>query len=45
MRELGLGEEGHRIIAEIAEHYLEPATAQQVRAALQMARLWGHGGG
>jgi hypothetical protein len=28
------GSEGHRIVAEIAEHYLEPATAAQVRQLL-----------
>jgi hypothetical protein len=29
-----LGSEGHRIVAEIAEQYLEPATARQVRELL-----------
>src|SRR5476651_1010964 len=28
------GNEGHRVIAEIAEHYLEPAAARQVRDLL-----------
>jgi hypothetical protein len=31
---LAWGSEGHRIVAEIAEQYLEPATARQVRELL-----------
>lgn len=33
---LAWGSEGHRIIAEIAEHFLEPATAHKVRALLAL---------
>src|ERR1700731_4481412 len=33
-RALAWGSEGHRIVAEIAEQYLEPATARQVRELL-----------
>jgi hypothetical protein len=31
---LAWGSEGHRVVAEIAEQYLEPATARQVRGLL-----------
>lgn len=33
-RAFAWGSEGHRVIAEIAEQYLEPATAKQVRDLL-----------
>jgi hypothetical protein len=31
---LAWGSEGHRVVAEIAEQYLEPATARQIRELL-----------
>jgi hypothetical protein len=33
---LAWGDQGHRIVAEIAEHYLEPAAARQVRELLAL---------